>query len=35
MVDDGSWQKAVDANLGPAGFKVDTAVNPPKADPCS
>ena len=35
MVDDGSWQKAVDANLGPAGFKVDTAVNPPKADACS
>ena len=35
MIDDGSWQKAVDANLGPAGFKVDTATNPPKADPCS
>jgi glutamate transport system substrate-binding protein len=31
MYDDGSWQKAVDANLGPAGFKVDTAKNPPKA----
>jgi glutamate transport system substrate-binding protein len=35
MVDSGEWQKAVDANLGPAGFKVDTAVNPPKADPCA
>ena len=35
MIDDGSWQKAVDANLGPAGFKVDTATNPPKADACS
>ena len=35
MVDDGAWQKAVDANLGPAGFKVDTAANPPKPDPCS
>jgi glutamate transport system substrate-binding protein len=35
MIDDGSWQKAVDANLGPANFKPDTAVNPPKADPCS
>lgn len=35
MVDDGAWQKAVDDNLGPAGFKVDTAVNPPKQDPCS
>jgi glutamate transport system substrate-binding protein len=31
MYDDGSWQKAVDDNLGPAGFKVDTATNPPKA----
>ena len=35
MVEDGAWQKAVDDNLGPAGFKVDTAVNPPKPDPCS
>ncbi|GGB69049.1 ABC transporter substrate-binding protein [Knoellia flava TL1] len=35
MVDSGDWQKAVDANLGPAGFKVDTAVNPPKPDACS
>lgn len=35
MVDSGEWQKAVDANLGPAGFKVDTAVNPPKPDACS
>ncbi|HEY7721740.1 MAG TPA: glutamate ABC transporter substrate-binding protein [Pedococcus sp.] len=35
MVDSGEWQKAVDANLGPAGFKVDTAVNPPKADACA
>jgi glutamate transport system substrate-binding protein len=35
MIDDGSWQKAVDANLGPAGFKPDAAVNPPKADACS
>jgi glutamate transport system substrate-binding protein len=31
MYDDGAWQKAVDDNLGPAGFKVDTATNPPKA----
>jgi glutamate transport system substrate-binding protein len=30
MIDDGAWQKAVDANFGPAGFKVDTKVNPPK-----
>jgi glutamate transport system substrate-binding protein len=35
MIDDGSWQKAVDDNLGPAGFKVDPAVNPPKQDACS
>jgi glutamate transport system substrate-binding protein len=35
MVDSGDWQKAVDANLGPAGFKVDTTKNPPTADPCS
>ncbi len=35
MVDDGSWQKAIDDNLGPAGFKVDTSKNPPKPDPCS
>lgn len=30
MIKDGDWQKAVDANFGPAGFKVDTSVNPPK-----
>jgi glutamate transport system substrate-binding protein len=35
MISSGEWQKAVDANLGPAGFKVDTATNPPKQDACS
>ncbi|MEI2779607.1 MAG: glutamate ABC transporter substrate-binding protein [Tetrasphaera sp.] len=35
MVDSGDWQKAVDANFGPAGFKVDTSTNPPKTDACS
>jgi glutamate transport system substrate-binding protein len=35
MVSDGSWQKAVDANVGPSGFKVDTSTNPPKPEPCS
>ena len=35
MVSDGSWQKAIDANLGPAGFKVDSATNPPKQDACA
>ena len=33
MVSDGSWQKALDANVGPSGFKVDTTTNPPKPEP--
>ena len=35
MISSGAWQKAVDANLGPAGFKVDATMNPPKPDACS
>ena len=35
MVSDGSWQKAVEANVGPSGFKVDTSTNPPKPDACA
>jgi len=36
MVDSGDWKKAVDANLGPAGFTPDPATNPPKQfDTCS
>ena len=35
MISSNAWQAAVDKNLGPAGFKVDTATNPPKQDPCS
>jgi glutamate transport system substrate-binding protein len=35
MISSGDWQKAIDANLGPAGFKVDSATNPPKQDACS
>ena len=35
MVDDGSWQNALDETVGPSGFKVDTATNPPKPDACS
>jgi glutamate transport system substrate-binding protein len=35
MVSDGSWQKAVDDNVGPSGFKVDTKTNPPKPEQCS
>ena len=34
MVDDGSWKKAVDANLGPAGFTPGEG-NPPATDACS
>ena len=35
MVSDGAWQKAIDDNVGPSGFKVDTKTNPPKPEPCS
>ena len=34
MVADGSWQKALDANLGPAGYKPG-AGNPPTPAACS
>jgi glutamate transport system substrate-binding protein len=34
MISDGSWQKFVDNNLGPAGFKPG-AGNPPTPDACS
>ncbi len=34
MIDDGSWQKAVDDNLGKAGYKPG-AGNPPTPDACS
>jgi glutamate transport system substrate-binding protein len=34
MISDGSWQKAVDNNLGPAGYKPG-ADNPPTPDACS
>jgi glutamate transport system substrate-binding protein len=35
MVDDGSWQKALDDTVGASGFKPDTENNPPKPDACS
>jgi glutamate transport system substrate-binding protein len=35
MIDDGSWQKALDDTVGASGFKPDTSVNPPEPDPCS
>ena len=34
MIEDGSWQKAIDANLGPANYKPG-AGNPPTPDACS
>jgi glutamate transport system substrate-binding protein len=34
MIEDGSWQKAIDANLGPAGYKPGTG-NPPTPAACS
>lgn len=34
MVSDGSWQKAIDANLGAAGYKPQ-AGNPPTPDACA
>ncbi len=35
MISSGDWQAAVDKNLGPAGFVVDKATNPPKLAECS
>ncbi len=35
MVSDGTWQKNLDATVGPSGFKPDTKTNPPKPDACS
>jgi glutamate transport system substrate-binding protein len=35
MVSDGTWQKNLDATVGPSGFKADTKTNPPKPDACS
>lgn len=35
MIDSGEWQKAVDANFGPAGYEVNASVNPPTPDACS
>ncbi len=35
MVDDGSWQKALDETVGASGFEPDAATNPPKPDACS
>jgi glutamate transport system substrate-binding protein len=35
MIDDGSWQKALDSTVGASGFKPDTKTNPPKPAACS
>ncbi|AKT51074.1 glutamate ABC transporter substrate-binding protein [Arsenicicoccus sp. oral taxon 190] len=34
-ISSGEWQKSIDKNLGPAGFKVDTTKNPPKPAACA
>lgn len=35
MESDGAWQQAFDDTLGASGLKVDSSLNPPKADACS
>jgi glutamate transport system substrate-binding protein len=35
MVDDGSWERALNDTVGASGFKPDASKNPPKPDPCS
>lgn len=35
MVDDGSWQAALDKTVGPSGFVPDAATNPPTPDACA
>lgn len=35
MVSDGSWQRALDAHVGPSGFRVDTTTNPPPPEACT
>ncbi len=35
MVDDGSWQQALDDTVGASGFTPDAALNPPKPDACA
>ncbi|HEV7145838.1 MAG TPA: glutamate ABC transporter substrate-binding protein [Pedococcus sp.] len=35
MIATGAWQHAVEANLGPEGFRIDRTTNPPKQDACS
>lgn len=35
MIDDGTWKKLVDANVGESGFEPNAELNPPKFDPCA
>ena len=35
MMASGDWDKAVEAHLGSAGFKLDTRSNPHKPENCS
>jgi glutamate transport system substrate-binding protein len=34
MIDDGSWQKALDDNVGSTGYKPNADLNPPTPDTC-
>ncbi len=34
MIKNGEWQKSIDTNLGPSGYKVNSKYNPPTFDPC-
>jgi len=34
MIDDGSWQKALDDNVGSTGYKPNADLNPPTPDAC-
>ncbi|MFL6112599.1 MAG: ABC transporter substrate-binding protein, partial [Catenulispora sp.] len=35
MVDDGTWQKLLDKNVGDSGYKPNEDLNPPKVQPCA
>lgn len=34
MIEDGSWQEALDANVGETGYEPNTALNPPTPEAC-
>lgn len=35
MIEDGSWQEALDANVGASGYTPDDALNPPTVEACA